>query len=364
MGVAWCGLLGGVIVEGKNLRETLLLNLVSPQDPYTGDWSADEASWEREPDGPAQRGEDPEGPRPKGPVDLATWQSRRVRLVAHGSRIVGSLVSNGDKLTPQNQHRNEMMTAWRYSEPQTKKNGGLTTFMPREHRPGRAFWRGISAILPTGAPVTTGKNHSQSLAPGVVQWISRLQENAYLSEDGLVALRAIGVLYGSNNSVIDEVLDDRLPVPLALLSEEHPELIFDAVTAVELADQGVAALRNLAANLARAAGQGELDLDGARQRAEERGYAALDEPYRHWVRDLKATSDADAMLAKWRTAAVSVLRPLGEELIAAAGPAAWIGRERPGRKGTELYTTSRAASWFSSALRRTFGETTREESAA
>lgn len=360
IGVGWTGLLGGVMVAGANLRETLLFNLVSPSAHYADEWGADLPPWEREPDGPHERAD----PHPTGPVDLATWQSRRVRLVATGGRVVGSLVANGDKLTPQNLFRLEMMTAWRYSEPQTKKNNGTVTFMPREHQPSRAFWRGIAALLPKYQPVTAGREHASALAPGVVQWISRLRNRGYLEHDSLIVLRAVGVVYGSNNSVIDEILDDDLLVPLAVLSDEHPELAQDAEWAVELVDQGVGAVRNLAANLARAAGEGELELDGPRQRAEERAYAALDTPYRRWLMSLTGDCDPDERIAAWKESARGILRQLGDELVEAAGPSAWVGRERSGRTGTELYTTSRAAGWFALALHKAFGPAPKKEDTA
>jgi len=364
IGVAWSGLLGGVMAEGANLRETLLLNLVSPGARLAEYWEGDQPAWERAPDGPAERADT----WPLGPVDLGTWQSRRVLLVVDGDRVIGCLVANGDRLTPQNRFQQEMMTAWRYSEPQTKK-AGETTYMPLEHRPGRAFWRGIAAILPTGAQQTSAKDHPASLSPGIVDWISRLQEHKLLPGNGMVVLRAIGVLYGSNNAVIDEVLDDRLPVSLALLSTGRRDLAESAVTAVEAAEHGVAAIRNLAANLARASGQTEPDLDGPKRRAEELAYSTLDGAYRSWIRTLTVESDANARLAEWKATARGILRAQGDTLLAAASPAAWAGRERPGRErpgrnGAELYTTSRAASWFALALRNTFGPVPRKETAA
>lgn len=356
IGVAWSGLLGGLLVEGQTLSETLLLNLVGHAEGSDG-WQEDVPPWERGPDSAAER----PNPYPTGPVDLATWQSRRIRLVSDSAGIVGSLICNGDRLTPQNGYHNEMMTAWRYSDPQTKK-AGLTTYMPREHQPSRALWRGIGALLPKREVITSGKDPARSLSPGVIGWISFLQEHGRLSAERYVALRAIGVEYGSNSSVVNEVVEDRVLVSLALLNEQNVQLAEEAERAVVLAEEGVRALRRLAENLALASGG---EPEGPRDRAEEYAYAALDAPYRHWLAGLTAMTDPVVALDTWRTEARGILLRLAEELVRQSGPAAWRGRELTLRGSKpELVNTSRAENWFRRALHNTFDTSNGKEDAA
>jgi len=355
IGVAWLGLLGGVLAEGDNLRETLLLNLVGPSNYLDCDEEQDLPPWERDdPDTAADRG-DP----PHGPVGLFTWQSRRIRLMHDGASITSCLVTNGDQITPQNLQHYEPATAWRFSELQTRKLG-RTTYMPREHQPGRAFWRGISALLPRRA--AAGGKAAPSLAPGVLEWLSFLQENGRLAANRTIRLRAVGVVYGSNNSVVDEIIDDRLLIPLAVLRADNPDFADVAERAVDLAEDGVRALRHLAQNLARAAGG---EPEGPGQYAESLGYASLDAPYRQWLAAL-GSETAAAALDRWRIIARNAIADLGDDLIAASGPSAWAGRLlalRPGAQ-PELLTSSRAENWFRSALRKTFGTQDGKESAA
>lgn len=121
------------------------------------------------------------------------------------------------------------------------------------------------------------------------------------------------------------------------------------------------ALRQLAENLERAGGGPG---DGARARAGETAYAAFDRPYRDWLASLDETSDAMEVIGLWKSTAYGILRGLGAELVAQAGPAAWTGRmvTRAGR--TDLITTPRAESWFLRSLRKTFGDATRKDEAA
>ncbi|MEZ3162152.1 type I-E CRISPR-associated protein Cse1/CasA [Microbacterium sp. BWT-B31] len=347
IGVAWSGLLGAVFAQGTTLKDTLLLNLVAPGYGIDADTEADVPPWEDDlPDTPAER----EGLLPNGPVRLYTWQSRRIRLYREDDRVVGCLVANGDKLTPQNKYTYEPMSAWRYSDPQTKV-AKHTVYMPREHQAGRALWRGIGALLPGVSPLGPKAGVASGLIPGVVEWIAR-DAVGELAAGSLMRLRSIGVVYGSNNSVVDEVLHDEVAIPLALLSASNRALALQAEEAVRLADEGVMHLRRLAENLERAAGGAG---EGSRARAGDLAYAALDGPYRAWLAGLQGDEDPLDAIAGWKRSAHSVLMRLGREAVTGASPAAWAGREvtRGGR--TDLITTPRAEGWFLRALNKTFG---------
>ncbi len=355
IGLAWSGLLGGVYAQGATLAETLLLNLVAPDHGVELDFDADLPPWEDDhPDSAAER----IGLLPHGPVRLYTWQSRRVRLVREGSRVIGCLVANGDKLTPQNMSRLEPMTAWRYSEPQSK-TAGQPTYMPREHLPQRALWRGIASILPGIAPVVPKKNLPAAKEPGLVTWLAELEAAGMLTGSERLRLRSVGVVYGSNNSVVDEVLDDDVVFPLSLLRERNRELAAQAEHAVTLADEGARAVRQLAENLERAAGG---DGTGAGLKALTRAYSDLDRPYRNWLKDLDDQEMQPlAALDRWKVIARAVLATIGAELVAQAPPAAWAGREVRRLGGSELITTARAEGWFRLALDKTFGNPLRKD---
>ncbi|GGH51502.1 type I-E CRISPR-associated protein Cse1/CasA [Microbacterium album] len=346
IGLAWAGNLGGVMIEGDTLRETLLLNLVLPgESGVVLDAKADVPPWEElECDGPAPR----DGLYPRGPVRLFTWQARRIRLIPDGDRVVGCILANGDELKPKNQHHVEPMTAWRYSEPQSKKLK-TPTYMPRAHQADRAFWRGIGALLPQLDSTRTKDGHPHALHPAILEALAT--RSGGIDSTYRLRVRAVGVAYGSNNSVVDDVIDDRIVMQLALLESTNAELAAEATNAVSLADEGVFALRNLAGNLVRAAGG---DGESARAEAGAAAYARLDPPYRRWLASLGDGTLPQAAMDAWKTAARGILRELGDELIRDAGPAAWAGREVRGRAGMELVTTARAAHWFAEALRRTF----------
>lgn len=357
IGVGFSGLLGGLYAVGHTLKDTLLLNLVGSHEAFALDPEADIPPWEdAAPDTAAER----IGLVPRGPVRLATWQSRRVRLFREGGRITGCLVTNGDKLTPQNMQTHEPLSAWRYSEPQTKA-AKQTTYMPREHLAGRALWRGTNALLPGVATPVPKRGEASALAPALVTWLEQLKMNGYLSDAERILFRAVGVVYGSNNSVVDEVITDDLLISVALLGEENRELALEASHAVTLADEGARAIRQLAENLDRAAG-GEGEARGIQAR--DRAYAALDAPYREWIAGLKEDINPFDAKDAWCATAHTVLLRLGDDLLAQAGPAAWVGREVTRLGTSTLITTSRAEGWFRSSLTKTFGPRERKDRAA
>lgn len=361
IGVAWAGHLGGLLITGRTLHETLLLNFVGQQVQADVQWKPsdrldDVPVWQRpQPTAAATQGlnqpADAVGSLRyfHGPATLYTWQSRRIRLAVTGDRVTGVLIANGDALKPQNAHQYEPMSAWRRSAPQEKKLNLATVYMPLKHQPDRALWRGIGQFL----PVTTAETGSDRLSSLSTRWLSHLKfgaEPPLLPDDQLVQLKAFGVVYGSNSSVVDEVISDDLDLHLSLLSSRDPAVkgVLDSATA--LADQGVAQLTSFAANIAQAAGQ---PTDGPRQQARERAYELFDGAFREWVRRLTAeTARHSTALESWKTTVGEVLRLTGDELIADAPPAAWAGREvSSGPNGaTQLRNLPLADAWYRAAV--------------
>ena len=85
-GAGWAGRIGGVCLEGHNLAETILLNLVlySNRSDFGSFVSPDDLpAWEQ-----PQKTPGDDGRLPNGPADLYTWQSRRVRLIIEDDKLV------------------------------------------------------------------------------------------------------------------------------------------------------------------------------------------------------------------------------------------------------------------------------------
>ncbi|MFJ8506293.1 type I-E CRISPR-associated protein Cse1/CasA [Streptomyces avermitilis] len=346
LGVGWAGTLGGVFAEGSTLRETLLLNLIAADTAglrFDGD---DRPAWRREPSGPGVA-----GPRqPSGVRDLYTWQTRRLRLHFDADGAYGVVLGYGDPLTAHNMHTREPMTAWRRSPAQEKKRGEPLVYLPREHDPARSAWRGLAALIANRTESAQGSEASQGLRPGVLEWVARLTTEEELPRGFLIRARVIGPLYGTQQSVIDEIADDRLAMAVRLLHQQDREYAQQAIDAVSDAEGAVTALGDLATDLARAAG---IDSDPLRGTARDLGFAALDGPYRTWLQDLAKADDPYEQRKVWQRDVYRLIARLGEQQLAQAGGSAWEGRTVEAKKGSLWLNSALADQWFRSRLNKT-----------
>ncbi|MFG2948344.1 type I-E CRISPR-associated protein Cse1/CasA [Streptomyces adustus] len=344
-GTGWAGGLGGVFAEGDTLRETLLLNLVAADTSEVEFASGDRPAWRREPCGPGTSDRAPSGVR-----DLYTWQTRRLRLHHDGNSVHGVVLGYGDPLASRNMHAREPMTAWRRSLAQEKKLGQSPVYLPREHDPARSAWRGVASLVADRAENTQGAQAAAYLRPGILEWIARLVTEGELPRGFLIRARIVGAAYGTQQSVIDEVVDDRLAMPVVLLHRQDRTCARQAIGAAEDADLAVRALGDLATDLARAAGtEGE----GPRSAARDLGFAAVENPYRAWLAAL--AQDGDDPLERrqvWQRDVHRLIRQLGDQLITQAGDAAWQGRTVTDKKGTQWLNAGLADKWFRGRLAR------------
>lgn len=336
IGIGVSGWFGTVIAEGATLRETLLLNLVLSTDP-----SSDTTPWEREPHTAA---DDWMHSAPRGTADLYTWQTRRIRLFEGGGVVHDVLLANGDRLGPQNLHNLEPLSAWRFSEPQTKKLGH-PTYMPRSHDNSRAMWRGLEPML------TKAALGGKSLRPGLIDRIADLRLNGFLPTDQMIRLRAVGIEYGSQSAVISATVDDSLPVSVAVLGDEF--LALAAIRAADVAQECVIILANLASDLAHAAGT---DPDIGRAYAFELGFSTLDPLFRRWFAGLRADSHPDDIAATWQLVLRRSLTYAGAQLCRDAGEGALTGRLKSIKSGSaeleRVFDTAQSWHKFARALRK------------
>ncbi|MDS1272256.1 type I-E CRISPR-associated protein Cse1/CasA [Lipingzhangella sp. LS1_29] len=324
-GVAWAGNLGAIHVEGDTLRETLLLNLIATDTDNLRADEEDRPTWRFDPPGPGPLTGAQQVFRPYGLRDLYTWQGRRIRLSADQGGVYGVLLCYGDPLAAANMHTREPMTAWRRSPNQERKLGKSTVYLPQQHDPDRSAWRGLASLLVGGDSAGRQRGDAaERLPPLLLEWIARLSnETEVLDVQDLVRTRLVGAVYGTQQSVIDEVVADRLVMTVALLHQHNAELAWEAIAAVDDAETAVQVLGWLAADLAQAAG---MEPDAHRTAARDRGFGALDGEFRDWLVSLRAGVDPEERRDAWQDTARRVIRGIGDELIEQAGETAWVGR--------------------------------------
>ena len=355
IGPAWCGQTGTVWLRGDKLNETLVLNLIPHDFGYlrgpSPDSSASACTWEaEEPETAHRRDYSIDGkPEPSGIgiPRLLTWHSRRVRLHGDRSGVTGVLLAQGDKLGPQNMHLYEPLSLWRYSLPQSKKYK-VETYMPRKHEPGRAFWRSLPSILPSSDTVDglTKQPQQRFLRSATLQFHSR-----YTATPGRYPMRlkieAIGMDYGSQEAVVNDIYHDEMILPSVLLKESSEHLVGLVDRQLRATEELAQAVGFLAANLARAAGEdGDGAGDGSRDRARELFFARIDNPFRQWVSALGTHSTLITEETKWRKIARRIAWKVASSLIEGVASSAIRGR-----KTNRGYISSAIAeNYFNAAL--------------
>lgn len=360
IGPSWCGQLGLVWLKGNDLDETVVLNLI-PTDTAElqgGDNSSSwgSCSWElEEPETAARRDYSLLGkngnPQPESLSipRLLTWHSRRIRLSGDRTGVTGVVLAQGDKLAPQQMHRYEPQSLWRYSTPQSKKFK-QDVYMPRKFKAGRALWRDLPGAFPTmtmvaGADKQLKREFLPSATLSFHYGLTELETAKTYPKQ--MRIQAVGVTYGSQEATFEDIYSDELTLSVAAMRAEREDLSAVIDRQVRLTEEVARAVGVLATNLARAAGEsGDGAGDGARDRAKERFFAIIDDPFRSWIAQVDGHASPREVGQMWEQTLRRCAGDLSKELVASASSSAIIGRDT----GRGYINVSIAENYFRSAL--------------
>ncbi|RAV31701.1 type I-E CRISPR-associated protein Cse1/CasA [Corynebacterium heidelbergense] len=326
IGVGWLGWMGATVIEGHNLKESLLLNYV----PFRSEaGTQDLPQWEVENLGAAPRplretdDKHPEANGTTGQVELLTWPQRRILLHWNGDCADGILVCNGDPVGYTTKDLVETMTPWRYSKPQSTK-AKAARYMPMQLERGRAMWRSLGGLLPFDHPQEVKTPYGQQAVQKPATTISWVQDliGDVLPADFEFQVRMVSMEYGSQNSSYSDVVADAMHIPGALFSKFGEDYRRRARDAVTVTDQVAYFLGRFHKDLHFAV-SGETDVDPSETRLAF--YSAIDAPFRRWLRAMP-DEDLDAHVTTWIETAISLATTLARQLLEAQGPAAWTGR--------------------------------------
>ena len=308
------GQLGVVVPVGRSLYETLLLNTpVHPEDM----WGVPQ--WKRDP---------PFGPEwdtyaPQGLLELWTWQSRRVRLspeqTGDGQRVCRVVLTAGDRISVLPEW--EPHTTWT-SVPNPK--AGAPARRPRRHAPGKAIWQGMEALLAVERE-EKGKFHTSDL----LRQINSARVDGVIADDYPLRIQTYGLLYGNQSTVVEDILHDAVPLPVAALRAEGE--VYDLVAeATEQAEELAQAVNSLSADLRRAQGADPIPWDKG-HRPGELVLHALDPLVRRLLAGISATGTDFDVLSRgqraWEQKAWAETMRIAERVLGTASAGAFIGRE-------------------------------------
>lgn len=350
-GLGWTGRIGGVLIVGENLLDTLILNtcLSALENPE------DYPVWERQPDGPGPRvkyneknNEDVPDNEPHGPADLATWQSRRIRLFTDGERVTGVLLCKGNN--PPDDAESQFldpMTSYKYST-EKSKNRKRDTYSPATFSPQRTVWRALDALI---IAETDGGFSGKAKAPKRPENLNNL---AKLSQyiDGIpsvlnVDLVAVEYDKRSNSVKVKSTYAAQMGMPLVLLLEQPGQLRQAVREAASATSEAARALERFAVNLLEAAGKvKDKDKEKRKKKTDEDPFTSADqvlaelEPlFMSWLQNLadfvpaiecekgdNATDNIVRLVGDWQSKVREIIVSQALILLRGAGPKAMVGK--------------------------------------
>ena len=336
VGAGWLGKLGYIQAQGKNLFETLMLNLTFLQDAAKL-WGENHPCWELDVPRSAER---TEIALPDNPAQLLTLQSRRLLLHREGAKVVGFTLLGGDFFPRENAFA-EQMTVWRDQDPKQSKKTGAYTFVPSRHDPSRQFWREFPAVF--------CEEGGGMRKPGVVRWEELLQsdQGRQLDRRRMVCFRISGMKYGDKDFFVNDSFSDSLTFQAELLEALKKPWRTKITTEIGNCEQAAKIVGHLAQNLAPAAGGGG-DADSESARAQF--YFQIDQPFRRWLQSIDPEmDDKDEKMAQWQEQAHQIAKELGRQMVEQAGAAAFVGHriaDRNNKEKSYLYTAPKAYNSF------------------
>ena len=323
------GQLGIVVPTGRSLFETLMLSVpVLPQGLRQGDH-------------PQWANATPVGPmwsvrEPRGLLDLLTWQSRRIRLVPDAGRvdIRRVVVCAGDRMSilPIDV---EPHTPWRMV---AKPKAGDPPRRPERHQPGRSAWRGLATLVATRQPTSEGKS-----APNAVTDAAGLADEQVLPPDLPLQALVVGVVYGNQSAVVEDVVVDTVPLPVtALLDQADNGVRRTLLAVVDQAEELRKAANHLGDDLRAAAGVDKMPWDKG-QRLGELLVHALTPTVRRLLAGLQRhPEDAERAEIAWRRAARQIAEGVAAPALDAVPATAFLGRDQEKKHAVRVATAEAA----------------------
>ncbi|MCM3884612.1 type I-E CRISPR-associated protein Cse1/CasA [Frankia sp. R82] len=321
------GQLGVVVPMGATLFDTLMLNL--PIIPLGARRSDDHPQWKS----PTPADMSWQVRPARGMLDLLTWQARRIRLIPQvDASVPGGVVVRrvvlcaGDRLTGPF-YDLEPHAGWRQVE---KPKKGDPPVRPVRHQPGRAAWRGLAGLLAVHGPTA-----ERLSAPAQMQQVADLQADGAVPDDFPLRVLTVGVSYGTQSAVVDDVIVDEIPLPVVGLAADS-QVRYTLLQVAEQAEALRIAANRLGDDLRAACGAAKLPWDRG-QRLGDLLIHRLTPVVRRLLAGLQHHPEAfEQAEDAWRIVARRLAWEVADPVLSAAGPETFLGRDPDQRFGPRL----------------------------
>ena len=305
VGFGWLGRLGIVMIAGKNLFQTILLNFVLYNEDVT--MKDGLAVWEED---NVRIDERITIPLPDNFPAFLTMQNRRIQLIREKDRVTGYVILGGDVVQTDNALI-EQMTTWQCDN---------NIWIPKPHSPDKMIWRDYSSLL------VRSEANSEEREPGVVSWVSTLIDYG-LIDSKTIEIRTLGVVYGKNGSSIDNLIFDSISINSKMLLKLNIGWNIRIDREINKTEKCVNHLARLGYKLATYSCNDKNIIANSSKMAREKGYSILDVPFRQWLSTVNpAEQDMESKLSEWDSILKKTLLDEGKSMVARSSTRALIGK--------------------------------------
>lgn len=303
-GVAYLGKLGGIYASGKNLFETLLLNLNLRESTCV-----QKPIWEVEPKINNFRA------IPDNLAQLFTYPSRQLLLKSNEENQIHEyrldLAVSNFEYEPN--LKIEPFTFWRND---TKLDVGKWKVkdghVPKRHDPDKYFWQEMQTFSSIEE-----MNHN----PGIIEWLRILQSDNLVT--GLISLNAVAENYINKDCVVDRQIYDQVSENIGLLDKQENGWLACIADEIKNTEKVIG---NTIIRFAR-------DIDKIRnlqngtteQKTKTQIFFSIDRRFREWLINISPQDEKKDRTREWRLILREEISQRGDELIQGAGNRDYLG---------------------------------------
>lgn len=340
----------GIYFKGKNLFETLMLNMTLLQDDGRlvkqkpiWEWNIDDYIKVRA-----------EGKLPDNQAELFTLWGRLIHVDWDNNKP--TIYSAGLAKINSEDAFVEPMTLWRYKK---SKPAGFMPVELNQSTMHEALWRNFTSFV--NESIEDDENRH---IPGIVSWINLLKKKGYFDKNALLTLastRMMKDMASAASQLPAFEAHDEIELDSDVLFDQNPKLkqrwqvrIAEVVEETKAVGRDFYVFAQKAGNL-----QGGDIGNSIAAKYSRRFYDGLNEPFGDWLFELKPDQDVDSAMQKWKKQVLNELEMQVQYIFAYASSSQIRGRD--GQNISTLYNALRRNSRMHLAMANKKGATNNEQ---
>lgn len=313
----WIFDLGGVYLQGSNLFETLMLNLILDRDKIDdGENNIQRPCWEYSGLQNIDRAF-----RTMNPDNLS-------ELYTNWSRAINIDVNYQEEdpfflyavKMPDLDHKSyylEPMTIWRFN----KQGENKDYYTPRKHSPDQSLWRSFG-LLVSNSPEDTEHRYKK---PGIMSWLEKIKGEI---GDYDLTVKSVSMEDDKNATSwrpTDQICDGLNTKQFILTDIDKNSWTPSINSTIEQTKRVIGFwYKNFLMDLALIRNDKSSSFVSKNL---EQAYFIVDRPFRDWLASLKFEDDKDDKIFEWREILKDLIIKEAEEILEAASPRDYRGRE-------------------------------------